>query len=105
MFGAAEFAAMKSNAVFVNTSRGGVVDQDALATALTSGQIFAAGLDVTDPEPLPESSGLRDLSNCIILPHIASGTVASRNAMAEIAADNLLAGVEGRPLRHQVNPL
>lgn len=104
MFGAAEFAAMKSNSVFVNTARGGVVDEGALHTALTTGQIFAAGLDVTDPEPLAENSELRELPNCVILPHIASGTVASRNAMAEIAADNLLAGLDGKPLRHQVNP-
>lgn len=105
MFGASEFAAMKSNAVFVNTARGGVVDEAALHSALTTGQIFAAGLDVTDPEPLTGDSPLRELANCVILPHIASGTVASRNAMAEIAADNLLAGLAGRPMRHQVNPL
>jgi len=105
MFGAAEFEAMKSTAVFVNTARGGVVDESALETALQSSQIFAAGLDVTDPEPLSKESGLRELSNCVILPHIASGTVASRNAMAEIAADNLLAGIFGQPLRHQVNQL
>ena len=102
LFNAAAFSSMKPTAVFVNTARGGVVDQDALHVALTSGQIFAAGLDVTEPEPLPLSSALRGLSNCVILPHIASGTVASRNAMAEIAADNLLAGLEGRPLRHEV---
>ena len=102
MFDAATFAAMKPNAVFVNTARGGVVDQDALHTALTTGQIFAAGLDVTDPEPLPDDSNLRHLSNCVILPHIASGTVKSRDAMADIAADNLLAGLQGRPLRHPV---
>ncbi len=103
MFNAGAFQAMKSNCVFVNTSRGGVVDQAALSNALTSGAIFAAGLDVTDPEPLPADSSLRHLSNCIIVPHIGSGTTSSRNAMAEIAADNLLAGLNGRPLRHQVN--
>jgi glyoxylate reductase len=102
LFGQQAFAAMKSNAVFVNTARGGIVDQDALHAALTTGQIFAAGLDVTDPEPLPEESNLRQLSNCVILPHIGSATVRSRDAMAEIAADNLLAGLAGTPLRHQV---
>jgi len=102
MFAAAAFAAMKPNAVFVNTARGGIVNQEALYIALTSGQIFAAGLDVTDPEPLSSSSPLRDLSNCVILPHIASGTVASRNAMAEIAADNIHTGLEGKPMLHQV---
>jgi glyoxylate reductase len=105
MFDADAFSVMKSNAVFVNTSRGAVVDQDALYTALTTRQIFAAGLDVTDPEPLPDDSRLRDLPNCVIVPHIGSGTTDSRNAMAEIAADNLLAGIEGRPLRHQVNAI
>ncbi len=102
LFDAAAFCQMKSTAVFVNTARGGIVDQDALHAALTTSQIFAAGLDVTDPEPLPEESDLRQLSNCVILPHIGSATVRSRDAMAEIAADNLLAGLAGTPLRHQV---
>ncbi len=103
MFSSAEFEMMKSNCVFVNTSRGGVVDQEALYEALQQGVIFSAGLDVTDPEPLPGDSPLKSLSNCVIVPHIASGTTSSRNAMAEIAADNLLAGLSGKPLRHKVN--
>ncbi|MEZ6060180.1 MAG: D-glycerate dehydrogenase [Planctomycetaceae bacterium] len=103
LFNAAAFSAMKPGAVLVNTSRGGVVDQTALHQALTTGQIFAAGLDVTDPEPLADNSPLRELANCVIVPHIGSGTVSSRNAMAEIAADNLLAGLAGKPLRHAVN--
>ncbi|MEQ9410053.1 MAG: D-glycerate dehydrogenase [Fuerstiella sp.] len=103
LFDRTAFQAMKSDAVFVNTARGGIVDQEALYHALTNGEIFAAGLDVTDPEPLPRDNRLRELSNCVILPHIGSATVRSRNAMAEIAADNLLAGLAGRPLRHQVN--
>lgn len=103
LFGHAAFQQMKSNAVFVNTSRGGVVDQAALHDALANGQIFAAGLDVTDPEPLPANSPLRELSNCVIVPHIGSGTVTARNAMSDIAADNLLAGINGQPLRHAVN--
>ena len=89
--------------MFVNTSRGGVVDQEALYEALQQGVIFSAGLDVTDPEPLPGDSPLKSLSNCVIVTHIASGTTSSRNAMAEIAADNLLAGLSGKPLRHKVN--
>ncbi|MCA9050671.1 MAG: D-glycerate dehydrogenase, partial [Planctomycetaceae bacterium] len=79
-----------------------VVDEAALSDALSGGRIFAAGLDVTDPEPLADDSPLRALPNCVIVPHIASGTTASRNAMAEIAADNLLAGLNDQPLRHQV---
>jgi phosphoglycerate dehydrogenase-like enzyme len=87
----------------VNTARGGVIDETSLHGALTTNQIFSAGLDVTDPEPLAENSPLRDLPNCIILPHVGSGTVSSRDAMADIAADNLLAGLAGKPLRHAVN--
>jgi glyoxylate reductase len=95
---------MKPTAVFVNTARGPLVDQPALADALRRGVIFAAGLDVTDPEPLPPDHELYQLSNCVIAPHIASATVGTRDAMARICAENLLAGVEGRPLPHPVNP-
>lgn len=102
LFGAAQFAAMKPTAVFVNTARGPHVDQSALAHALRSGQIFAAGLDVTDPEPLPVSHELYSLPNCIIAPHIASATAETRDAMAKMAAANLLAGVRGDALPHRV---
>ncbi|MEZ6087410.1 MAG: D-glycerate dehydrogenase [Pirellulaceae bacterium] len=103
LFGSEAFHRMKSNAVFVNTARGGVVDEDALYDALQSRRIFAAGLDVTDPEPLAETSPLRTMPNCVILPHIGSGTTHSRDAMATIAADNLIAGLQGRPLPHGVH--
>ncbi|MEZ6123005.1 MAG: D-glycerate dehydrogenase [Planctomycetaceae bacterium] len=103
LFSGDVFRKMKSTAVLVNTARGGVVDPPALFEALTTGQIFAAGLDVTDPEPLADDSPLRELSNCVILPHIASATFASRNAIAEIAAENLLAGIQNRALQHGVN--
>ena len=104
MFNRERFAKMKSTAVFVNTARGPLVDQPALADALRRGVIFAAGLDVTDPEPLPPNHELYTLPNCIIVPHIASATVGTRNAMATICAENLLAGVEGRRLPNGVNP-
>jgi glyoxylate reductase len=104
MFGAEQFAKMKRTAVFVNTARGGHVDQRALYEALKSGTIFAAGLDVTDPEPLPPDDPLYTLPNCVIAPHIASATVGTRDAMAEICADNLVAGVMGQPLPAWVNP-
>lgn len=94
---------MKPTAVLVNTSRGGVIDQDALVEALAAGRLMAAGLDVTDPEPLPADHPLVNLPNCIILPHIGSATIASRNAMAEICVDNLLAGLFGKPLRCPVH--
>lgn len=103
MFDESAFQKMKPTAVLVNTSRGGVINQDALHDALVSKSIFAAGLDVTDPEPLADDSPLRDLPNCVIVPHIGSGTVSSRNAMAQIAADNLIAGLTGKPLPHPVN--
>lgn len=99
MIDAEHLAMMKPTAVLVNTSRGGVIDQDALVQALTEGRPAAAGLDVTDPEPLPPDHPLVGLSNCIILPHIGSATVDARNGMAEICADNLLAGIAGKPLR------
>lgn len=104
LFGASAFARMKPTAAFVNTSRGPVVDQDALAYALRSGTIFAAGLDVTDPEPLPPTHELFSLANCTIAPHIASATTATRNEMGRICARNLLAGLKGEPMISCVNP-
>jgi glyoxylate reductase len=104
LFSAKEFARMKPSAVFINTSRGPVVDQVALADALRNNQIFAAGLDVTDPEPLPPDHELYQLPNCTIAPHIASATVQTRNEMARICADNLIAGLQGKPMTSCVNP-
>ncbi|HEV7810637.1 MAG TPA: NAD(P)-dependent oxidoreductase, partial [Candidatus Limnocylindrales bacterium] len=95
---------MKPTAVLVNTSRGPVVDSIALAEALRSGTIFAAGLDVTDPEPIPIDHPLVGLDNCLIVPHIASASRAARGRMAEMAAANLLAGVRGERLPTPVNP-
>ena len=101
----AEFLAkMKPNAVLVNTSRGGVLDQDALYKTLKERRIFAAALDVTDPEPLPLDSPLLELDNCLIVPHIASASVQSRDMMAFLAAKNLIAGLTGERLLHCVNP-
>jgi glyoxylate reductase len=90
--------------VLVNTSRGPVVDQQALYDALKSGHLFGAGLDVTDPEPLRADHPLLTLANCLIVPHIASATVGTRDAMARIAANNVLAGLDGRPLPDAVPP-
>lgn len=104
LFGAEQFAAMKPTAVFVNTARGGHVDQAALADALRRGVIFAAGLDVTEPEPLPPDHELYTLPNCVIAPHVASATVDTRDAMARMAAANLLAGLRGERLPDCVNP-
>jgi len=104
LIGTAEFALMKSTAVFVNTSRGPVVDQKALYEALKSGQIFAAGLDVTDPEPITDDDPLLTLDNIIITPHIASGSFATRKNMALMVADNLLAGLNNQLPPDCVNP-
>jgi glyoxylate reductase len=98
-------ARMKPTAVLVNTARGPVVDQVALAAALRDGVIAAAALDVTDPEPIPDDDPLLSLDNCLILPHIASATGATRGRMAEMAAANLLAGVRGEALPTPVSQL
>jgi lactate dehydrogenase-like 2-hydroxyacid dehydrogenase len=95
---------MKPTAVLVNTSRGPVIDHAALAAALRSGQIFAAALDVTDPEPIPMDDPLVGLDNCLIVPHIASASRATRAKMAEMAAANLLAGIRGERLPTPINP-
>jgi glyoxylate reductase len=104
MIDAEKLSWMKPNAVLVNTSRGPVIDHAALAAALRSGRIFAAALDVTDPEPIPLDDPLVGLGNCLIVPHIASASQATRAKMAEMAAANLLAGVRGERLPTPVNP-
>ncbi len=104
MFNAQAFAKMKPTAVLVNTARGPLVVQDDLVQALRDGGIFAAGVDVTDPEPPDPDDPLLTLPNAVVAPHIASATVSSRNGMAEIAAANLLAGLRGEPLPAWVNP-
>ncbi len=98
MFNAEAFRKMKPTSILINTSRGGTVDQDALLHALVNGEILAAGLDVTIPEPLPVDHPLLQLPNCVVLPHIASASVATRSKMAELAALNVIAGIEGTPL-------
>lgn len=103
LFGRKEFAQMKPTAYFVNVSRGAVVDTQALIEALETGKIAYAALDVTDPEPLPGSHPLLKLPNILIVPHIGSATVGTRTAMAELTADNLLAGLAGKPLQTCVN--
>jgi lactate dehydrogenase-like 2-hydroxyacid dehydrogenase len=95
---------MKSSATLINTSRGPVVDPQALHRALTEGDIAYAALDVTEPEPIDVDSPLIALPNCIVVPHIASASIATRTRMAEIAARNLIAGVRGEPLPASVNP-
>ncbi len=98
------FRLMKPTAILVNTARGPVVDPEALYNALKQGEIAYAALDVTEPEPLPADHPLLTLENCLVVPHIASSSVATRNRMAVMAAENLLAGLKGVPLPHCVNP-
>ncbi len=102
LVGARELALMKPTAILINTARGEVLDQVALFDALSARRIFAAGLDVCEPEPLPADSPLRQLTNCLIVPHIGSATISARNAMAERSARNLIAGVLGKPLPYSV---
>ncbi|CAH2044112.1 unnamed protein product, partial [Iphiclides podalirius] len=94
---------MKSNAVLVNIGRGGLVDQEALYIALKERQIFSAGLDVVTPEPLPNDHPLLMLPNCFIVPHLGSATIATRNAMATMAANNILQALEGKPMKHPIS--
>lgn len=102
LINAAALHQMKNDAVLINTARGGVVDQAALVAALEAGEIGGAALDVTDPEPLPADHPLVGLPNVIVLPHIGSAGRHTRDLMASIAADNLLAGLRGDPLPHEV---
>jgi glyoxylate reductase len=97
-------ALMKPTAILINTARGPVVDPAALYQALAERRIFAAALDVTDPEPLPMDSPLLTLDNIVIVPHIASASVATRQKMSLMAAQNLLAGLRGERLPNCVNP-
>ncbi len=97
-----ELRQMKPTAILVNTSRGPVVDQRALAEALKNGVIAGAGLDVFETEPLPLSDPLLTLKNVVLLPHIGSASIATRTRMAVIAARNLIAGLRGEPLPHSI---
>lgn len=95
---------MKPNAVLVNTARGPVIDLDALYHALREKRIFAAGLDVTEPEPLAPDHPLLTLDNVVVCPHIASASTSTRDKMALMAARNLIAGLKGDRLPNIVNP-
>ena len=98
------FSKMKPTAVLINTARGAVVDSNALYEALKEKRIFGAGLDVTDPEPLPLDSPLLSLDNIVITPHIASASKSARDNMSWLAAQNLIAGLKGERLPNCVNP-
>lgn len=97
MIGAAEFALMKPEAIFINGARGPIVQETALLDALDQGRLRAAGLDVFETEPLPLDSPLRDHPKVTALPHIGSATHETRSAMSEMATSNLLLALQGRP--------
>lgn len=103
LFNAEAFNKMKTSAIFVNTSRGGLVNQDDLYNALKSGKIAGAGLDVTNPEPLPTDSPLLTLSNCLVLPHIGSATEKARSAMSELTARNIIAVFDNKEMPSRLN--
>lgn len=102
LIGRDELNRMQPHAILINVSRGPVVDTAALSDALQHRQIYAAGLDVTDPEPLPRDHPLLNLDNVTIAPHLGSATEQTRRKMAETSVANLLAGLEGKPLLRQV---
>lgn len=102
MFNKEAFAKMKDGARIVNISRGAVIDTEAMYEALLSGKLAYAAMDVTDPEPLPGDHKLLSLPNVTVTPHMASATTETRDAMALLTVDNILAGLEGKPMPAQV---
>jgi glyoxylate reductase len=104
LLGRDAIARMKPGAILVNAARGGIVDEAALAAALRDGRLAGAALDVFEREPLTAGSPLFSAPNLVLTPHIGSASVATRQRMAELAVDNLLAGLEGRPMPHCANP-
>ncbi len=103
LMNAERLAMMKKTAILINSARGPIVDPDALYDALKNGTIWAAGLDVTEPEPVPSDHKLLTLENCLIVPHIASASINTRNNMSELAADNIINVLEGRAPKTPVN--
>ncbi len=95
---------MKKGAILINTARGGIVDETALANALKTGHLAAAGLDVFETEPLLPESKLLNLKNIVFSPHIGSATASTRKRMAELAVENAVAAIAGRPMPFCVNP-
>lgn len=102
LIGAAELAQMKRSAILVNMARGGVIDHQALYTALSEGIIAGAALDVTEPEPLPRNHPLLTLKNLVIAPHLGSASDKTRRRMQEMTVENLRAGIAGERLPHAV---
>lgn len=104
VFNASAFAKMKSDAIFINAGRGGIHNEKDLQEALENKEIWGAGLDVTNPEPMDANNPLLDMPNVSVLPHIGSAVKETREAMLELATKNMLAGLEGKKLPACVNP-
>ena len=100
---AAALATMQPGAILINTARGPIVDEAALADALRDGRIAGAGLDVTEVEPIDPASPLLTMNNVVVLPHIGSASLATRAKMADIAVANLRAALADQPMPHRVN--
>ena len=104
IFDKAAFEKMKSTAIFINTARGGLHNEEDLKQALEAGTIGGAGLDVTNPEPMDKNNPLLTMQNAVVLPHIGSATIETRTAMANLSIQNILAGLNGEELPECVNP-
>ena len=104
LFGASAFKKMKDSAIFINTSRGKVHDENDLIRSLEEGEIWGAGLDVTDPEPMNSDNPLLSMENVCVLPHIGSATVEARNEMSRLCAMNVIEYFQGKKIRNIVNP-
>ncbi|MFC3196300.1 2-hydroxyacid dehydrogenase [Parapedobacter deserti] len=104
IFNGDAFSKMKASAIFVNTARGSMHDEEDLRVALENGEIWGAGLDVTDPEPMAPDNPLLEMSNVAVLPHIGSATIETRMKMMKLTVENLLAGLRGDHLPYCVNP-
>lgn len=98
------FSSMKRSAIFINTARGGIHNEKDLIKALQNGVIWGAGLDVTNPEPMDKDNPLLSMANVCVLPHIGSATMQTRAAMAERAAQNIIAGLKGEEMPYAANP-
>lgn len=104
LFGKEVFRKMKNSSILINTSRGKVVDENALYEALISEEIWGAGLDVTEPEPMLAENPLLQMPNVAVLPHIGSATIETRTAMGELAAENMVLALNGEKMKTPINP-
>lgn len=104
LINAEKVALMKPGSVLVNTARGGIVDEQALADALASGHLAAAGIDVFESEPVPPDNPLLTLPGVVVAPHIGSATTLTRAKMADMAVDNAISALRGQPMGHCANP-